>query len=140
MKCTRFTGSECKRVCNGKCSAEKLYRPSNGTEGMIFEEHYCSQCIHDNPDPNHPKKCELIVRAMCFYETEPEYPLEWTYDALGHPRCTNYVNWNWSSDGDPNDPDNPKKLPDPPDPRQLSLFPLYTGVNRQDLLIMEVIK
>lgn len=62
---------------------------------------------------------------MCFDPTEPEYPLEWTFDALGHPKCTKFVNWNWNLDGDPDDPDNPNKPPDPPDPNQLHLFPLY---------------
>lgn len=124
MQCKRYA-LECKRGCTDKCACENSYRPSNGTEGMIFEEHFCYKCIHDNPDPNHPKKCEIIVRALCFYPTDPEYPHEWRYDSLGHPTCTNYVNWNWGEDGDPDDPDNPKRPPEPPDPNQIDLFPIY---------------
>jgi hypothetical protein len=92
---------------------------------MGFTSAFCDNCLHDNPDPEKKPKCEILTATMCFYPTDPEYPLEWIYDSLGHPRCTKFVNWNWSSDGDPDDPDNPNKPPDPPDPRQLNLFPLF---------------
>lgn len=137
-QCKRWA-AECKRGCTDQCFIElhKIYRPSNGTEGMIFEEHFCSNCIHDNPDPNHPKKCELIIGAYCAYPTDPEYPIEWKYDALGHPTCTKFVNWDWNKDGDPDDPDNPNKPPDPPDPNQLNLFPLYP--NEETFIPLETI-
>jgi hypothetical protein len=124
MNCTRYA-SECKRNCAGKCQAENLYRPSNGTEGMIFTEQFCDHCLHENPDPNSRRKCELLTASMCFAPTEPEYPKEWIYDALGHPVCTKFINWNWNKNGDPDDPDNPLAPPPPPDPNQLDLFPLY---------------
>lgn len=133
MRCKNYA-LECKRGCTDKCIADNLYCPSNGTEGMFFTSEFCDHCIHDNPDYEGKPRCEILMLTMCFYPTDPQYPREWIYDALGHPKCTKYVNWNWSSDGDPNDPDNPKKLPDPPDPRQLNLFPLYTGVKKDDLV------
>lgn len=123
MQCTRYS-SECKRGCTDKCAAENSYRPSNGTEGAGFTEEYCMNCLHCDPDPDGKKQCELLLASMCFYPTEPEYPREWIYDALGNPKCTKHVNWDWGKNGDPDDPDNPNKPPDPPDPRQLHLFPL----------------
>ena len=110
---------------NIKSYAGKPYRPSNGIEGMIFEDHFCSQCIHQNPDPEKEKNCEIAMRAFCFDMGEKDYPSEWKYDPLGNPTCTAFVNWNWGEDGDPDDPDNPKAPPPPPDPMQLNLFPLY---------------
>lgn len=120
MNC-RF--SSCKRGCTTICAAENLYRPSNGTEGMSFTEDFCEQCIHDNPDPNHPKKCEIFTATMLYGPNEPEYPKEWCYQD-GKPTCTNFVKWDWGN-GDPDDPDNPHAPPPPPDPNQLNLFPLY---------------
>ena len=124
MTCTRYA-TECKRNCQGKCAAENSYYPSNGSEGISFIDEFCSNCIHDNPDPEKKPKCEILTATMCFSPNEPGYPLEWQYDALGHPTCTKYVPWNWNRDGDPDDPDNPNKPPDPPDPNQLHLFPLW---------------
>jgi hypothetical protein len=124
MKCKRFA-SECKRGCTDNCAAENAYIPSNGTEGMMFTESFCDHCIHDNPDPNSRKKCELLTASMFFLPTDPEFPREWTYDPFGNPVCTKHVNWNWGKYGDPDDPDNPNKPPDPPDPKQLDMFPLY---------------
>lgn len=101
------------------------YRPSNGTEGWIFENKFCSRCIHQHPNPDAGKNCEIAMRAFCFDLGEKEYPREWQYDAMGDPTCTAFVNWDWGNDGDPDDPDNPKAPPPPSDPRQLNLFPLY---------------
>src|SRR5688572_4268249 len=105
--------------------AGKSFRPSNGTEGMIFDEHFCSQCIHQSPDPTRGKSCEVFCAAFCLNENDPGYPNEWVYDSEGWPICTKWVKWDWGNDGDPDDPDNPNKPPDPPDPNQLNLFPLY---------------
>lgn len=103
----------------------KKYRPSNGTEGMWFEDAFCNHCMHQNPDPTKEKNCEIAMRAFCFDLKDEQYPIEWQYDPLGHPTCTAFVNWNWDTDGDPDDPDNPKSPPPPPDPNQLHLFALY---------------
>ena len=127
MSCKCQWATECKRGCKDVCDikALQLYRPSNGTEGMVFQENFCDHCIHENPDPNGKKKCDIVTAAMCFYPTDKEYPNEWRYDALGYPTCTKYVNWDWDSNGDPDDPDNPIAPPPPPDPNQIALFPLY---------------
>lgn len=126
MECKHYA-LECKRGCTDKCFAENLYRPSNGSEGCGFTSCFCDNCIHENPDPESGKKCELLTSSMLYYPTEKGYPMEWNYDPEGNPRCTKFVKWDWGNDGDPNDPDNPNRPPDPPDPMQLNLFPLYVG-------------
>ncbi len=116
---------ECAIGCQeGVCRRENAYRPSNGSEGMGFTAKYCENCIHDNPDPNSPKKCEILTFTMCFDVYEPEYPFEWI-ERNGVPLCTKFVKWDWGNDGDPDDPDNPKAPQPPPDPRQYNLFPLW---------------
>lgn len=101
------------------------YQPSNGTEGMWFEDQFCDHCIHCDPNPEGSKQCELLCNAYCFSPGDKEYPKEWVYDSLGHPTCTAHIQWDWGTDGDPDDPDNPKAPPPPPDPNQHDMFPLY---------------
>lgn len=101
------------------------YYPSNGTEGMIFCEEFCFQCLHCDPDPEGEKQCMILCRTLVHGPNDPEYPKEWTYTEDGHPTCTNHVKWDWNRDGNPDDPDNPLAPPPPPDPNQLNLFPLY---------------
>ncbi len=96
----------------------RLYRPSNGTEGMSFEEDFCMQCLHTNPDPCKKPQCEIWCRVLMFNTNEKEYPKEWCYNEEDKPVCTAWVKWDWGNDGDPNDPDNPK-APKPDDPNQL---------------------
>jgi len=85
----------------------KKYRPSNGTEGDWFEHKYCGYCVHQHPDPEQGKNCDIAMRAFCF-------------DENGWPTCTKWKKWDWGNDGDPNDPENPKYTP-PADPCQLVL-------------------
>lgn len=61
--------------------AGKPYRPSNGTEGEMFQCHFCYQCKHDD-------HCHIALNAMCYRIDEPEYPKEWVFDADGRPTCT----------------------------------------------------
>ena len=98
----------------------RLYQPSNGTEGMMFTETYCMNCLHCNPDPHGKKQCEILLATMLFSTNDPEYPKEWVYDENDDPCCTKWKKWDWQKDGDPDDPENPKA---PPfiDPNQLSL-------------------
>jgi hypothetical protein len=96
----------------------KKYRPSNGTEGMAFCEHFCERCIHENPSQESKRKCDILTATMLYDVNEEKYPKEWTYDENGSPTCTNWVKWDWNNDGDPDDPDNPK-APIPENPNQL---------------------
>ena len=108
------------------------YRPSSGTEGMWFEEKFCMQCLHCDPNPDGAKQCDILCRAFCFDIGEEHYPNEWVYDVNDQPTCTNWQKWDWGNDGDPDDPDNPKAPPPPPDPNQLDLFPLYPSEEHYD--------
>ena len=50
-----------------KASAGKPYRPSNGTEGEMFQAAWCAQCeadraFRDNPD--HADGCPIILAVM----------------------------------------------------------------------------
>lgn len=97
------------------------YLPSNGTEGMAFTDAYCMQCINCNPNPEGKKQCDILCRSMAYDVNEDEYPKEWTYDKEGRPICTSWNKWDWDTQGDPDDPENPK-APVPFNPNQLLLF------------------
>jgi hypothetical protein len=70
------------------------YQPSNGTEGEGFLARFCYTCQHDRAfresDGDEPG-CGIIVRSMIWHAGDPDYPVEWTYDAEGKPTCTAYV-------------------------------------------------
>lgn len=71
--------------------AGKPYRPSNGTEGEIFQEDFCAKCPRDakfREDPEKHEGCEILARTMAYNVTDPEYPKEWIYDEKGEPTCT----------------------------------------------------
>lgn len=101
------------------------YKPSNGSEGMWFENEYCMNCLNCDPDPNGKKQCQILFRAFWYDIDDNEYPVEWVYDENDKPMCTEYVKWDWGNDGDPDDPDNPK-APVPYDPRQF-VMPFILG-------------
>lgn len=107
--------------------AGDLFQPSNGTEGMIFCEAFCDRCIHQHPDPDDERQCEILGCTMVYDPNDEEYPREWVFDEEGWPTCTAWQFWDWGDDGDPDDPDNPRKPPLGPsnDPDQINLFPLY---------------
>lgn len=109
----------------------RKYRPSNGTEGIEFESNFCGQCIHQCPDPEVGKNCDISMRAFFHEINEPEFPLEWQYDATGNPTCTAYVNWNWDQDYDGNWIDPPPE-PDEGDPNQLMLFSITDDILKTD--------
>lgn len=58
------------------------YRPSNGTEGMIFEEHYCQDCKLGD------KQCLIWGNAFFFDKANEKYPSELQYGPDGQPTCT----------------------------------------------------
>jgi len=61
--------------------AGQPYRPSNGTEAMLFEERFCD-CCSKNPD------CEIYLNAFLHDTHHRDYPKEWVYDGEGRPTCT----------------------------------------------------
>lgn len=60
--------------------AGKVYRPANGTDGMLFEESWCRNCTFAD-------QCELPLLAQLNDVWESEYPHQWRYDADGNPMC-----------------------------------------------------
>ena len=71
----------------------RKYRPSNGTEGEDFQEHWCAHCardaaFRDNPDSG--DGCPIVAATFVFQIDEPEYPEEWIEDDRG-PRCTAFT-------------------------------------------------
>lgn len=99
----------------------RIYRPSSGMEGQKFEEHYCSRCIHLDPDPEGERQCSILANALAFDITDDKYPTEWIYAKDGTPTCTAYRHWDWLSMGDPDDAENPNYVY-PHNPNQLTLF------------------
>lgn len=75
------------------------YRPSNGTAGEAFISSWCGTCARDKAlrdgcdieecDDN--ERCDIVGRTMTYHIDNPEYPVEWRYDASGRPVCTAYI-------------------------------------------------
>ena len=114
--------------------AGQPFCPSNGTEGAIWMDSFCDQCIHECPKED-GKKCDLITQGMI---SNP--PQEWRYSLEGYPICTKWFKWDWNNDGDPDDEDNPNyKGPPSNDPSQLLMpFDIWEllGVD-QDVIVTE---
>ena len=71
-------------------AAGKPYRPSNGTEGMIFEAKFCEQCSKMQPGDDDAEPCMIYGNAMFNSIGDPDYPAEWKYDGEGRPVCTSF--------------------------------------------------
>lgn len=77
----------------------KLYRPSNGSEGCDFFEHWCTNCQRDKSmregapieDCDDNEVCQIIGDTFAYEIDDPKYPKEWCYDDSGHPCCTAFV-------------------------------------------------
>ncbi len=62
----------------------RAYRPSNGSEGMDFEETYCRRCTSYTTET-----CPILEAAWDYSIDEPGYPKEWQETGGGHfARCT----------------------------------------------------
>jgi hypothetical protein len=69
----------------------RLYRPSNGTEGAGFIEHFCERCRHDakyRETDDGADGCDILRRAFLHMPADSEYPREWVYGPDGVPTCT----------------------------------------------------
>lgn len=71
-----------------KSRVTERYRPSNGTEGEMFQERWCHDCTKDRSDNDSEKSCEILLKSFCFDIDDPQYPNEWQYGADGQPKCT----------------------------------------------------
>lgn len=61
------------------------YKPSNGTEGLVFFEYFCDKCWHDRH-----QECQIIALSMGYEPSDEEYPDAWTYDEEGSPTCLKF--------------------------------------------------
>jgi hypothetical protein len=104
------------------------FMPSNGTEGMIFVDNFCLQCIHEKfmHTQNHDdRKCEIFDNSLlndrpCFNKDLKLDGWEWFMDKdCQNWECKQWQKWDWG-----NDPDDLSEPPEPPpyDPNQLLLF------------------
>lgn len=108
----------------------KKYRPSNGSEGEGFIDHFCRNCIHgkyEHTGDVNDKPCEIITRTFFLDINDKDYPEEWCYDENGSPTCTAYKKWDWGRDDDGNFV-NPEPPP-PDDPNQLCLPFIFDELN-----------
>lgn len=71
------------RLAYFKEAAGKPYRPSNGTDGSIFEAEFCNRCHRGNRS----LMCSILSRVMLYDIGEKGYPKEWIYTEQG-PTCT----------------------------------------------------
>jgi len=62
--------------------AGQSYRPSNGTEGVLFEERFCDHCTRMSAE------CDIYSDALLYDLGHRHYPKEWIYDKDGRPTCT----------------------------------------------------
>ena len=70
----------------------KLYRPSNGTEGMDFTERFCDQCVHEEKYQRTQEgedACVILSNSMRYEIDDPDYPKEWIYQN-GRAVCTKF--------------------------------------------------
>lgn len=73
-----------------KASAGELYRPSNGTEGELFQDTWCADCEADRAfreDHEQADGCPIIAAAMALSIDDPNYPPAWRYRDDGQPMC-----------------------------------------------------
>lgn len=79
--------------------AGEKYRPSNGTEGLLFMDAFCRRCQRDKAmregadfdecDDN--ERCQIIADTFAYNIEDPEYPTAWQYGKDGQPCCTQFI-------------------------------------------------
>ena len=69
--------------------AGKPFCPPNGTDGEIFEEAFCFNCVRDQAFQNNEgDSCPIAFDVMMWPVDDPRYPKEWVFDSEGWPVCT----------------------------------------------------
>lgn len=71
-----------------KSEAGKKYRPSNGTEGELFQEAFCHKCKKDNFDGEGGESCRILLETFAWDVEDEDYPGEWIIATDGQPTCT----------------------------------------------------
>ena len=65
----------------------KKYRPSNGSEGEMFEAQFCDNCLFSKTSLG----CPIQTAAMAYDIDDPRYPGVWCVDEEGCPTCTMFA-------------------------------------------------
>jgi len=66
------------------------YRPSNGCEGLDFQEEFCSRCTKEakyRETDDGADGCPILTATFLYAADDPRYPKEWVQDEVG-ARCT----------------------------------------------------
>ena len=74
--------------------AGKPYRPSCGTEGIAFDDKWCSWCARDaafREDMDRNDGCQIVADTFAYELGDPHYPKEWVFDRDGRPSCTAFT-------------------------------------------------
>ena len=75
----------------------KSYRPSNGSEGDIFDHYWCEGCARDaefrsGPDVDPALGCQILSNSLAYDIRDPEFPKAWIENDDGsNPRCTAFT-------------------------------------------------
>lgn len=74
-------------------AALKPYRPGSGTEGMAFDDAWCSRCARDAAwrEDERNDCCDILSRTFALDIRDPDYPKEWIYGRDGRPCCTAFT-------------------------------------------------
>jgi hypothetical protein len=79
-------------------NATRSFRPANGTEGMIFDDAWCSRCQRDDAwrRDDSAEPCDILSRTFIYSTDDPEYPKEWVEDDVPYPldsrpRCAAFL-------------------------------------------------
>lgn len=69
------------------------YRPGSGTEGMAFDDAWCSRCARDAAwrEDERNECCDILSRTFALDIGDPDYPKEWIYGRDGRPCCTAFT-------------------------------------------------
>jgi hypothetical protein len=71
-----------------------LYRPSTGTEGEAFMEHFCFRCARDaafQASGSGEDSCPIVAATFRLEVDDPDYPREWVREDDGSCRCTAFT-------------------------------------------------
>jgi hypothetical protein len=61
----------------------KPYRPSNGEEGLMFQEAWCDRCMRDRAfreSDGNAEGCSILSSSMLYETDDPKYPKEWVWE------------------------------------------------------------
>lgn len=74
-----------------KEAAGQPYRPSNGTEGDIFQSYFCDKCRKWPINPDAKTQCGIFLKMLIKNVGEKGYPKQIRYAPDGSgPECTSF--------------------------------------------------